>query len=70
MAHKVTLIPGDGVGPEVTLAAVSCIEATGAEIIWEKVSAGESALKEYGELLPQKTIDSIKQLPPVAVAKS
>ncbi len=61
MAHKITLIPGDGIGPEVTLAAKRCIEATGVKIEWEEVIAGESAQKQYGEVLPQSVLDSIKK---------
>ncbi len=61
MTHKVTLIPGDGIGPEVSLAAKRCIEATGVKIEWEEVVAGEAALKDYGEVLPKKVIDSVKK---------
>jgi len=61
MTHKVTLIPGDGIGPEVTLAAKRCIEATGVKIDWEEAIAGSDALKQTGELLPKSAIDSIKK---------
>ena len=61
MSHKVTLIPGDGIGPEVVDAARRCIEATGVKIDWEKALAGSDAFRESGELLPQATIDSIKR---------
>jgi len=61
MAHKITLIPGDGIGPEVTEAARKCIEATGVEIDWEEAYAGAEAKAEFGELLPRKTLDSIKK---------
>jgi isocitrate dehydrogenase (NAD+) len=61
MAYKVTLIPGDGVGPEVTEATLLCIEALGVGIEWEKMPAGEGALKKHGQLLPQETIDSIRK---------
>ncbi|MCX5706861.1 MAG: isocitrate/isopropylmalate family dehydrogenase, partial [Candidatus Omnitrophica bacterium] len=61
MAHKITLIPGDGIGPEVTLAAKRCIEATGVKIIWDEVLAGTQAQEKTGELLPQKVLDSIKK---------
>ncbi len=61
MAHKVTLIPGDGIGPEVSSAAKRCIEATGVKIEWEEAQAGSDALEQTGELLPQATIDSIKK---------
>ena len=47
MTHKVTLIPGDGIGPEVILAAKRCIEATGVKIKWEEVSAGKDAQDKF-----------------------
>jgi isocitrate dehydrogenase (NAD+) len=59
--HKVTLIPGDGIGPEVAAAAKKCLAATGVKIEWEEVIAGERALKENGEILPKKVLDSIKK---------
>lgn len=58
---RITLIKGDGIGPEVVKATVKVIEATGAQIKWEEVDAGESAINEYGTVLPQKVIDSIKK---------
>ncbi len=61
MQHKITLIPGDGIGYEVSLAAVRCIEATGVNIEWENVLAGSDALEKTGELLPQSALDSIKK---------
>ena len=61
MMHKVTLIPGDGIGPEVSLAAKRCIEATGVKIEWEEALAGADALEKTGELLPKATLDSIKR---------
>lgn len=61
MAYKVTLIPGDGIGPEVSLAAKRCIDATGVKIDWEEALAGSVALEKTGELLPQATLDSIKR---------
>jgi len=61
MSYKVTLIPGDGIGPEVTEAATRCIEATGVRIDWETALAGNESLEKSGELLPQSTIDSIKR---------
>jgi len=59
--YKVTLIPGDGVGPEVVDAARKCIEATGVKIEWEKVDAGADIMDKYGTPLPEKVIDSIKK---------
>jgi len=61
MAHTVTLIPGDGIGPEVAKAAKDCIDATGVKITWEEFPAGETALKKYGDLLPQATLDSVRK---------
>lgn len=59
--HVVTLIPGDGIGMEVTDAAVKVISATGAQIEWEVAIAGEDALKSLGSTLPEGTIESIKK---------
>ncbi len=59
--HKITLIPGDGIGPEITRVAVEVIEATGVNVEWESVLAGESALCEYGDPLPNETIASIRK---------
>lgn len=61
MKHKITLIPGDGIGPEVTEAAKRCIEATGVKIDWEVAIAGSSALEKSGSLLPDSVIESIKR---------
>jgi len=61
MAHKITLIPGDGIGPEVALAAKRCIEATGAKIEWEEVIAGAEAQEKFGVLLPDNVLESIKK---------
>jgi len=61
MKHKITLIPGDGIGPEVTAQAVRCVEATGVEVEWEIVTAGEEAIKKYNDPLPAQTISSIKK---------
>ncbi len=61
MAHKITLIPGDGIGREVSFAALRCIEATGVDIEWEEVLAGAEALDDTGEILPQGVLDSIRK---------
>jgi isocitrate dehydrogenase (NAD+) len=61
MQHKVTLIPGDGIGPEVVEASRRCIEATGVKISWDLAYAGQEAKNKFGELLPQATLDSIKK---------
>jgi isocitrate dehydrogenase (NAD+) len=61
MRHKVTLIPGEGIGPEVAAATRSVIDATGAQIDWEELEAraGEGAAK--GQLLNTAAIDSVKR---------
>jgi|SRR3989344_1410525 len=59
--RTITLIPGDGIGPDVTNAAVRVIEATGVKISYEKVDAGMSALSKSGHPLPARTIDSIRR---------
>ena len=61
MAHKITLIPGDGIGPEVALAAKRCIEATGVKIEWEELIAGAEAQEKFGVLLPDNVLESIKK---------
>ncbi|MBI4436699.1 MAG: isocitrate/isopropylmalate dehydrogenase family protein [Candidatus Omnitrophica bacterium] len=61
MAHHVTLIPGDGVGPELAEVARRCIEATGAEIVWDIQHAGEDVMKEKGTPLPEGVIESIRK---------
>ncbi len=61
MKRKITLIPGDGIGPEVTEAAIRCTEATGVKIEWEEALAGQVAQDKYGELLPKSTLESIKR---------
>src|SRR5438094_1417120 len=59
MAHRITLIPGDGIGPEVAEATVRVVEATGAAVEWERVDTGDKALAETGELLPKSVYQSL-----------
>ena len=61
MAHRVTFIPGDGIGPEVAWAARRCLEATGVAFIWDERLAGEAALKQTNTLLPEDTLRSIRE---------
>jgi len=61
LAHNVTIIPGDGIGREVSLAARRCIDATGAKIEWEEEIAGQEAMDKYGEVLPKRVLDSIRK---------
>jgi isocitrate dehydrogenase (NAD+) len=59
--HKVTLIPGDGIGPDISQATVTVIEAAGVKSQWDRVEAGMSAIEKYKDPLPQHVIDSIKK---------
>lgn len=61
MKHRITLIPGDGIGPEVTGATVSVLRAAGVEVEWEPFVVGAEALSRFGDPLPQNLIDSIKK---------
>jgi isocitrate dehydrogenase (NAD+) len=61
MAHRVTLIPGDGIGPEVTDAVLRILKVSGVEIEWEPHDAGVIAFKRHGASLPQSLLDSIKR---------
>ncbi len=61
MKHIITLIPGDGIGPEIVAATVRTIEATGVEIEWETHIIGAQALEKYGTTIPESTIESIKR---------
>lgn len=59
MKHTITLIPGDGIGPEIVAATVRAIEATGVEIEWETQIGGAQALEKFGSTLPDSLIESI-----------
>jgi isocitrate dehydrogenase (NAD+) len=59
MVHQATLIPGDGIGPEVAEATVRAMEAAGVEIEWEPVQAGIRALAEQGQLIPDDVFSSL-----------
>ena len=61
MTYRVTLIPGDGIGPEVTRAAQVVAEATGVSIDWEVVEAGEPAIRSTGSPLPETVLESIRR---------
>lgn len=61
MAHLVTLIPGDGSGPEVVEAAKKVVEATGVQIEWEQQEAGAAMIEKFGTPLPEQTIASIRK---------
>ena len=57
----VSLIDGDGIGPEITAATVRAIEAAGGQLAWERVDAGAGAVTKHGDPLPAATIESIKK---------
>jgi len=59
--HTITLVPGDGVGPEVIEAARRVLEATGVEFQWEVINAGATALEKEGDLLPERLLESIRK---------
>jgi len=59
--REVTLIPGDGIGPAITDATVRLLEAAGANIIWDRQTAGMAAVKELGDPLPEATLESIRR---------
>jgi len=59
-AHRVVLIPGDGIGPEVTGAAVRCVEALGVAIDWEVVEAGGEVVAKYGSAVPEEVLNAVR----------
>src|SRR5437868_1782298 len=59
--HKITLVPGDGIGPEVTGAAISVMRAAGVHFEWESFVVGAEALSRFGDPLPQDLFESIKR---------
>ena len=61
MAHKITLIPGDGIGREVTQAVVRILESTGVRFEWESYAAGAEAYEKYKEYLPKELLESIER---------
>ena len=62
MAHKVTLLPGDGIGPEVVEATLRVLEATGVDFEWERhEEAGAAAIGAHGTPLPESILESIRR---------
>lgn len=59
--YQVSLLPGDGIGPEVSEATRRVLDATGVGFDWEVCDAGEEAMEKHGELLPKATLDSIRR---------
>src|SRR5258708_23355543 len=61
MGHRITLIPGDGIGPEVAAAAVRVLAARGLDLEWETEQAGAGAVGEHGSALPDRVLDSVRR---------
>jgi len=61
LRHNITLIPGDGTGPEITEATRRCVEATGVNINWEMAYAGIEVMEQEGTPLPDKVLDAIRK---------
>ena len=61
MTYTVTLIPGDGIGPELADATVHVLDATGIDFEWRRVEAGESQIAVHGTPLPESVLDSIRE---------
>ncbi len=61
MSYQVTLLPGDGIGPEVAAAMKKCIEATGVKVEWDEQPVGEFAIQKYGTPLPDHVLDAIRK---------
>jgi isocitrate dehydrogenase (NAD+) len=61
MAHKVTVLPGDGIGPEVVAAMQLCVNATGVKIDWDVQEVGEKSMAKHGKPLTDEVLDSIRR---------
>ncbi len=61
MTHPITLIPGDGIGPELAEATCRVLDATGVAFEWETVIAGEAAIEHYGTPLPEYVLESVRR---------
>ena len=60
MSHRVVLIPGDGIGPEITRAMRTVVDATGVDIAWEVVEAGAAVMEREGTPLPEHVLDAVR----------
>ncbi len=60
MTYRVTLIPGDGIGPEITAATLQVLEATGVKFAWDQQAAGDAAVERRGEQLPDPAVESLR----------
>ncbi|MBI4485912.1 MAG: NAD-dependent isocitrate dehydrogenase, partial [Acidobacteria bacterium] len=61
MKHTITLVPGDGIGPEVTAAVVRVLDAAGVSIEWDEHAAGVTAFERTGQTLPVDLLESIRR---------
>src|SRR5581483_349335 len=61
MSTTVTLIPGDGIGPSIAEATIRIVEASGADIQWDRQVAGMAGVARFGDPIPDATLDSIKK---------
>ena len=59
--HHIVLIPGDGIGPEVAAATTRVLGAAGAPVDWVEYHAGVTALKSHGEVLPEATLEAVRE---------
>ena len=60
MPIRATLIPGDGIGPEITAATLRVLDATGLDFAWDRQLGGLAAVEATGDPLPEATLDSIR----------
>src|SRR4051812_9443741 len=60
--HRIAVIPGDGIGPEITEATLAIIESTGFEAEWVRLDAGLAAIGRCGDAVPKETIETIRSL--------
>jgi len=61
MTHTITLIPGDGIGPEITRAVIRILEVSGFDAVWESYTAGAAAVADHGTTLPPAMIESVRR---------
>src|SRR5512143_1889706 len=61
MRHRITLIPGDGIGPEVTRSVLQIIDAAGVQVDWEREDAGQTAVEQSGTPLPASLLEAIRR---------
>ena len=61
MSHTITLIPGDGIGPEVSEAVVRIFKVAGLDVEWDRHDAGVTAFKRFNQTLPLELLDSVAQ---------